>query len=131
MKIKDNNNNSKDMSVHSGGYLYYNGKNISDQIEELTTYELAIMNIKTDKNGNRYVQKGGQKKLFIDNAKLTNKNNMLVKDYLSTQNEYEVTFTFKLKTTAPDSAYAENRAFDELANKILSFIPSNTKVNKI
>lgn len=117
MQIKDKNGNMAEIHAHPGGYLYYFGKDYPGcDIESMTSEELAYCDIQTDKSGRLFIQKGGQKKLYIDNAHLSDKGGTLVKDYLNMDKDYEVTIVLTCKVKAPDDTFAkaiaENRMSD-------------------
>ena len=124
MKIKDRAGNILEMNVHPDGYAYYHTDRLCNQVDEIRSVELADLDIKTDKKGELYIHKKGQKRLNIGNARVTDFNNILVKDYLAKQQSYSVSLTFDFDVKGPDEVFALNTALNELYKKVLDNGPS-------
>ena len=91
---------------------------VGNEITEITTAEVARCDIKTDpKTGRWYIQKGGQKRLYLDNARVTDADNISVRDYLKCDEEFIVTMTLTLRTKAPNAEYAETQMLRGLYSK--------------
>ena len=116
MELIDNNGVTKTLNVHPGGYIYYDGRQFDDnEIKSVSSDELAILSIsKEPKTGRLYIRKGGQKRLYIDNAQITDLGNMLVKDYFNQNYQYDVTITLKMTVNGPTPRFAEKAAMDAL-----------------
>lgn len=111
-------------SVFSDGEVYYTGKEKNNLVRSVSLVELALMNIKTTADGKHYIQKGGKPRLYIDDATISDKGNITVKDYLAKSKDFEVTITIKDTISAPDAKFARL-----LANKQL--FPSYIDEDKI
>lgn len=94
-------------SVFSDGEVYYTGNEKNNIVRSVTLCELALMNIKVTKDGKRYVQKGGRPRLYIDDAVITDKNNITVKEYLDKSKWYNMEVTLTDTVLAPDKKFAE------------------------
>ena len=87
------------------GHLFGNGDG-RVAATEVTAVELSLMDIKVDKQGRRYVQKGGQRRIYIDDAVISDRDGVTVMEYLSQTKTYEVTITYKVNVTVPAFASA-------------------------
>ena len=124
MRIISDDGSTKDLTVYSHGYINYDGKTfIGNRISEMTSHELALCNIQTDVHGEYYVQKGGQKRLFLTNAILTDKNGITVRDYLKTVRPMPMRIIFEFDVMAPDADYAKIKAEDYLRDNINNITP--------
>ena len=106
--------NGKDVVVYGDGTVYASGATAAT---ELTAVELISCNVQTDKEGRQYYQKGGQKRVYLDEAVITDRDNVTVKEFLDPKNqkEYEVTITYKVNVTAPDEVSARCIAMKDIA----------------
>lgn len=101
-------------SVYSDGEIYYTGNEKNNLVRSVTLSELALMNIKMTNDGKRYIQKGGRPRLYIDNAVISDKNNITVKAYLDKSKPYTMTITLKDTVFAPDKEFAKLLAQKQL-----------------
>ena len=106
-------NNGREAAVYSDGTVY---SDKATAAVEMTAAELCLCNVQVDKEGRHYYQKGGQKRVYLDDAIITDRDNVTVKDYLDPKNqkEYEVTITYKVKVTAPDEVSARCQAMKDV-----------------
>jgi len=99
---------TKEILVSAGGGIIYGYCDIkSNEVTEITRAELSVIDYQKDKAGRYYIQKGGQKRVYLDNAKVVDLPDApTVKEYL--ENTKPKMFDVEIKLSI------SNEAFDEI-----------------
>ena len=100
---------TQEMSVCPSGSVigYYGIK--TNEATEITRAELSVIDYQKDKAGRYYIQKGGQKRVYLDNAIIVDLPNApTVKEYL--ENTKPKMFDVEIKLSISDEALDESDA---------------------
>jgi len=100
---------TKEMTVCPSGSVigYYDIK--SNEVTEITRAELSVIDYQKDKAGRYYIQKGGQKRVYLDNAKIVDLPDApTVKEYL--ENTKPKMFDVEIKLSISNEALDESDA---------------------
>ena len=101
---------TKEMLVSASGSVIYGYRDIkSNEVTEITRAELSVIDYQKDKAGRYYIQKGGQKRVYLDNAKVVDLPDApTVKEYL--ENTKPKMFDVEIKLSISNEALDESDA---------------------